>query len=107
MRWWQSWQWWKRDPEPPQEEEPFRVADLGLEEQIRATANVMAIRDAVNMFLYIVKDHREDGHDCPPFCVPTQLAYFLQVMDNRELRMMLTVLLKDMIENYLRQEEEA
>jgi hypothetical protein len=83
----------------------FRTRDLDLEEQIIATSNVMAVRDAINVFLVIVKDHREDGHDCPPYCVPGQLAYFLQVMDENDLRMMLTVLLKDMIENWLRQSE--
>jgi hypothetical protein len=106
MRWWP---WTRRKLEEQKEEEAsvFRSHDLDLEEQFRATANVMTIREAINMFLAIVKDHREDGHDCPPFCVPTQLAYFLQVMDDNDLRMMLTVLLKDMVDNYLRQEEEA
>lgn len=110
-----KWPWNRRrneDPEP--EPEPdlvleqstlFRSRDLDLEEQIIATSNVMAVRDAVNVFLVIIKDHCEDGHDCPPYCVPSQLAYFLQVMDENDLRMMLTVMLKDMVENYLRQAE--
>lgn len=105
MKWWP---WTRRKVE--QQNEPvsvFRGDDLDLEEQIQATANVMAIREVINMFLAIVTNHREDGHDCPPFCVPTQLAYFLQVMDDNDLRMMLTVVLKDMVDNYLRQEEEA
>lgn len=78
---------------------------FGLEEHIVATANVMAVRDAVNVFLSIVNDHREDGHDCLPYCVPGQLAYFLGVMDVNDLRMMLTVVLKDMVDNYLQQEQ--
>ena len=85
----------------------YQSRDLDLEEQIVATSNVMAIRDATNVFLAIIKDHREDNHDCPPYCVPTRLAYFLGVMDENDLRMMLTVALKDMVESYLRQEEEA
>lgn len=109
-----KWPWNRRRSEKQEEPEPepvaeqpglFRSHDLDLEEQIIATSNVMAVRDAINVFLVIIKDHREDEHDCPPYCVPAQLAYFLQVMDEGDLRMMLTVILKDMIENYLRQAE--
>lgn len=93
------------EPEPPPQLSPMFVAhDLDLEEHITATSNVMAIRDATNVFLAIVQDHRLDGHECLPYCVPAQLAYFLQVMDEDDLRNMLTVLLKDMVENYLRQQ---
>jgi hypothetical protein len=110
-----KWPWSRRSEEPEPEPEPepateqpsslFRTQDLDLEEQIVATSNVMAVRDAINVFLVVIRDHREDGHDCPPYCVPTQLAYFLQVMDGNDLRMMLTVVLKDMVETYLRQME--
>jgi len=96
-------------PVPPEddgaEQPPFPMRELELEEQIVATSNVMAIRDAINVFLVIIREHREDGHDCPPYCVPNRLAYFLQVMDDNDLRMILTVILKDMIENYLQQAE--
>lgn len=110
-----KWPWNRRRSEPetivPQEvvddEVIFRAKEeLDLEEQIVATANVMAVRDAVNVFLSVINDHREDGHDCPPYCVPGQLAYFLQVMNDNDLRMMLTVVLKDMVDNYLKQEAE-
>ena len=71
-----------------------------------ATNHVMAARDAANVYLSIVATHREDGHDCPPYCVPQQLAYFLDMMDAGDLRMMLTVILKDMVDNYLEQQAE-
>jgi hypothetical protein len=111
-----KWPWSRRrseEPEPEPESEPVPSLtegpsfprDLELEEQIIATSNVMAIRDAINVFLVIVREHREDGHDCLPYCVPNRLAYFLQVMDNDDLRMMLTVIIKDMVENYLQQAE--
>lgn len=93
------------EKEPQGEQMPLQTDELDLEEQILATANVMAIRDAINVFLVIVRDHREDGHDCPPYCVPGRLAYFLQVMDDDDLRAMLIVLLKDTVDNYLRQAE--
>lgn len=97
-------------PEQPTPEqlapEPFLQSQgFGLEEHVVAATNVMAIRDAINVFLFIVREHREDGHDCPPYCVPSQMDYFLQVMDEDDLRWMLVVLLKDMVEMYLRQME--
>jgi hypothetical protein len=108
MKWWP----WirrrnkeQRQPVAPETPSFFQSRGFDLEEQIVATSTVMAIRDAINVFLVVINTHREDGHDCPPYCVPTQLAYFLQVMDEKDLSMMLTVLLKDMVENYLRQME--
>lgn len=113
-----KWPWRRKRPEappPPPQPAPddggsavgqafLPFQELDLEEQIVATSNVMAIRDAINMFLVIVREHREDGHDCPPYCVPNRLAFFLSVMDENDLRMMLTVVLKDMVENYLQQQ---
>lgn len=107
-----KWPWKRRRNEPEAvvsaqlDPSIFRTNELSLEEQIVATSNVMAVRDAVNIFLSVTRDHREDGHDCPPYCVPSRLAYFLGVMDDDDLRMMLTVLLKDMVENYLQQMED-
>jgi hypothetical protein len=107
-----KWPWTRRRNRYPEEGAPepvdpsvFQSADLDLEEQIVATNNVMAIRDATSVFLYIIREHREDGHDCPPYCIPGQMAYFLQNMDDDDLRGMLIVVLKDMVETYLRQTE--
>lgn len=107
-----KWPWTRRQNEEPENVIPtpldpdmFRGAELDLEEQIAATNNVMAIRDATSVFLYIIKEHREDDHDCPPYCVPGRMAYFLQNMDEDDLRGMLIVVLKDMVESYLRQME--
>jgi hypothetical protein len=107
-----KWPWVRRQPEPqpgpepvPEPQSELRPREFDLEEHIVATANVMAVRDAVNVFLSIISDHREDGHDCLPYCVPGQLAYFLRVMDEGDLRMMLTIVLKDMVDNYLQQQQ--
>lgn len=114
MKWWP----WKRAttpaPQPQSAAEPppvpvpveFGLRDLTLDEQVIATSNVMAIRDAVSVFLAIVREHRSDGHDCPPYCVPSRLDYFLEMMDERDLRMTLTVMLKDMVESWLQQQAE-
>lgn len=110
-----KWPWTRRQnkqqpedaPPPPLDPDVFRDSDLDLdlEEQITATNNVMAIRDAISVFLFIIREHREDSHDCPPYCIPGQMAYFLQNMDEDDLRGMLVVVLKDMVESYLRQVE--
>lgn len=83
------------------------VKDMSLDDQIIATSNVMAVREALNMFLAIIQDHREDGHDCPPYCMPLQLFDFLEAMDSIDLKMMLTVILKDMVDTYLHQQEQT
>lgn len=108
-----KWPWRRKstDPAPPPQPEPqseesggFQIQDLDLEDYIVATQNVMATRDAINVFLSIIWDHRQDGHECLPYCVPSRMTYFLDRMDSVETRIMLTVVLKDMVESYLRQE---
>jgi hypothetical protein len=94
------------EPEQPPTDDGGWVANMSLDEQITATSNVMAVRDAINVFLVIIRDHREDGHDCPPYCVPSQLYNFLEAMDVSDFRMMLTVILKDMVDTYLTQQHQ-
>lgn len=92
-------------PEPQPDKVPanWTVNDMTFDEQVVATFNVMAIRDAINVFLSLVRDHRDDDHDCPPYCVPQQLSDYLMALDDDDLRMILTVMLKDMVDMYLRQ----
>lgn len=105
--------WNRRRSDPVPESQPKQpssagsswIASMSLDEQIVATSNVMAVRDAVNVFLVIIRDHREDGHDCPPYCVPDRLHDFLAAMDLTDFKMMLTVILKDMVDTYLTQQD--
>lgn len=107
-----KWPWKQRKGDAPtpqpapetQESGEFQLQDFDLEDYIVATQNVMATRDAISVFLSIIWDHRQDGHECLPYCVPTRMKYFLDVMDPVETRIMLTVVLKDMVETYMRQE---
>lgn len=111
-----KWPWRRRtqqpvplpEPEPAKPQNPesggFTIQDHELERYAAATANVMATRDGINVFLSIIWDHRQDGHECLPYCVPARMTYFLDRMDGVETRIMLTVVLKDMVESYLRQE---
>ena len=113
MKWW----WSRRRTEPdqlaqepqPQDDHPLDQIDddTDLRKQYIVASNVMDVRDAVHIFLAIIESHREDGHDCPPSCIPSQLDYFLRGMGRNDLCMMLTVMLKDTIEDYLQQQHEG
>lgn len=76
------------------------MSDMTPEEHMVATENVMVCRDAVNFFMTIIHDHRSDGHECLPYCMSAELHEQLEVLDLFELRMILTVILKDLYSAY-------
>jgi hypothetical protein len=83
-----------------------RLTELSFDERIMAAENVMACRDVVGMFLAIIAQHQEDGHECLPYCSPPQMFDYLRILDAQDMRMLLTIALKDMHENYLKIEPE-
>lgn len=88
---------------PPTMVESLAVGDMNLDEQIVAASNVMEARDGVDMFLSIIWDHRQDGHECLPYCVPNQMSVYLSRLDEDDLRLLLAVLLKDTVDKYMRE----
>lgn len=78
------------------------LADLTLDEQVIAADNVMTCRDVANLFMNIIAEHRGDGHECLPYCMPVDLHEQLELLEPDELKMILTVILKDMYDVYYR-----
>jgi hypothetical protein len=86
----------------PQPEEGLgKIADMTLDEHMLAAENVMTCRDFLNLFMNIIRDHREDGHDCLPYCMPEQLYLSIEDLELDDIKMILTVALKDMYNVYL------
>ena len=98
--------WFKKKPSGntsvPQREALVDLDAMSSEEHIMAAENVMACRDLANMLLNIIDDHRDNGHECLPYCIPTELHEELEDLDHFELKMLVTVMLKDMYNVYLR-----
>jgi hypothetical protein len=83
--------------------EPVNIDEMTPEELIRAGENVMACREAINMLLGIVADHRADGHECLPYCISGRLHDALVQLNEYQVRMVLTVMLKDVYDAYAQQ----
>lgn len=92
---------WKKKPAPEPEDPMARLVDMTMEEQMIAGENVMVCRDLLNLFMTFIARHRADGHDCLPYCIPRELNDYFEKLGADELKMMLTVTLKDMYQVYL------
>src|SRR5689334_19477290 len=83
--------WFKKKPSGntsvPQREALVDLDAMSSEEHIMAAENVMACRDLANMLLNIIDDHRDNGHECLPYCIPTELHEELEDLDHFELKM--------------------
>lgn len=102
MKWWPR----RKPAAAPTALEPCSLNDWELEVKMTAASNVMAVRDGVNVLLTLLWEHRQDGHECLPYCVPRRFNHYLGALDANDLRMMLTVTLHDMVDSYMRQEAE-
>jgi len=100
--------WFKKKPSAvaPVTEALVNLDAMSSEEHIMAAENVMACRDLANILLNVIDDHRGDGHDCLPYCIPAELHEELEDLDHFELKMLVTVMLKDMYAVYLRAKTE-
>jgi hypothetical protein len=76
------------------------VSDLTFDELMIATKNVMACRDTADYFMSVIADHRADGHECPPFCMPLEMYTQLELLEPEEVKMLLVVILKDAYDAY-------
>ncbi len=107
--------WFKRkrkeEPVPGSTEEnveiPLGPDCLELTHLINMTNNVMWCRENLDAMLNYVGEHRADGHDCPPFCLPRGIAAFLNRLNKNDVIMLLLVLMKDLDASYVFEEPEA
>lgn len=72
------------------------MSEMTPEEHMVAAENVMTCRDAFGLFMALIHEHRSDGHECLPYCIPAELHEQLEGLDIYELKMILTVVLKDL-----------
>lgn len=101
--------WWRRnrkkaevEPEADSYSELGELSALTFDEQMIAAENVMACRDAANYFTSIIHEHRKDGHECLPYCMPTELHEAIEALDMPELKAVFTIVLKDVYDAYYR-----
>lgn len=105
-----NWFRWKKkeDPvpglQPSDVEIPLDLETIGLDRLTIMSSNVMWCRDTLNSMLDYVEEHRSDGHECPPFCVPVGISVFLNDMPKGHLIMLLIVLMKDLDVAYVPEE---
>lgn len=93
---------WKKKKSAPEPEEALgNLSDMTLDEHMMAAQNVMTCREFLNLFMSIIHDHRQDGHECVAYCMPGQLYLALEDLELDEVKMVLTVALKDMYNVYL------
>lgn len=103
--------WLKSKKKKPNNEVPEGMAaliEMTLDEQMIAAENVMISRDFLNLFMRIIYEHRLDGHECVAYCMPQELHDNLEMLEANDMRMILTVALKDMFGVYVQfQQEES
>jgi len=86
---------------------PLNLESLDLTHFINMTNNVMWCRENLDAILEYVGEHRADGHDCPPFCLPPGIVVFLNKLDKGHLIMLLVVLMKDLEVSYIFEKPES
>jgi hypothetical protein len=72
------------------------LSNVDFEDVGYMVQNVMWARENLNSMLDFIEDHRSDGHDCPPYCVPTAISKFLTQLTREHLFILLVVLMKDL-----------
>jgi hypothetical protein len=72
------------------------LSNVDIEDLGHMAQNVMWARENLDSMLDCIEGHRSDGHDCPPYCVPTPITNFLTQLTNEHLLILLVVLMKDL-----------
>lgn len=89
---------------PPSSEPPLDLESLDFEALETMANNVMWCRQNIDSMVEYIHAHRQDDHDCPPFCFPAGLGLYLNELPRGHLMMMLLVLLKDLRVRYVPEE---
>lgn len=105
--------WFKRkqkeQPAPGSGEQlteiPLNLDSLNLDRLIKMSNNVMWCRENLEAMLDYIEQHRSDGHECPPFCLPSGIVVFLDKLEKGHLFMLLVVLMKDLEVAYVTPED--
>jgi hypothetical protein len=94
----------KEEPAPGSADESLEVVldldSLDLRQLTNMSNNVMWSRENLDAMLAYIGEHRSDGHECPPFCLPQGIAIFLDSLDKGSILMLLVVLMKDLEVSY-------
>lgn len=77
------------------------LGNLSMDEHVIATENVMACRDLLNVYIGYIHEHRQNGHECLPYCTPGALLEHLHSVTGEEAKLILIVALKDMYNVYV------
>ena len=86
---------------------PFDLDSLEFDRLARMSSNVMWCRENLDAMLEYIDQHRSDGHECPPFCLPPGITTFLGKVNKDHLFMLLVVLMKDLEVSFVVPEEPA
>jgi hypothetical protein len=100
----------KEEPAPGSVDEgieiPLNLESLDLDLLVNMSNNVMWCRENLDAMLAYIAEHRSNGHECPPFCLPRGIADFLNKLDKGHVMMLLVVLMKDLEVSYAFEEPE-
>lgn len=73
------------------------VEEPTLEQYDNMFQNVVWAREQLSNLLDAIAAHQEDGHDCPVYCLPPDIAHFLIQLPDSAVLVLLQVALKDSV----------
>lgn len=101
----------KEEPAPGSTVEGLEIAldpdSLDLIRLSNMSHNVMWCRENLELMLRYIAEHRCDGHECLPFCLPPGITTFLDGLEKGHIMMLLVVLMKDLEVSYAFEEPES
>jgi len=83
---------------------PLNLDSLDLDLLVNMSNNVMWCRENLDAMLVYIAEHRSNGHECLPFCLPRGITDFLDRLDKGHVMMLLVVLMKDLEVSYVPEE---
>lgn len=100
----------KEEPAPGSVVEGLEIAldldSLDLIQLSNISQNVMWCRENLDLMLGYIAEHRFDGHECLPFCLPSGIPAFLDKLEKGHIMMLLVVLMKDVDVTYAFEDQE-
>ena len=95
-------------PGSPQSDEiPLDLESTDFKTLEYMVNNVMWCRQNLESMMDYIHLHRQDGHECPPFCFPAGVGLYLNELPRGHLMMLLLVLMKDLEMSYVFEEPES
>jgi hypothetical protein len=73
------------------------IEEPTLEQYDNMFQNVVWAREELSKLLDALAMHQEDGHDCPVYCLPPEIAHFLMQLPPSGVLVLLQVALKDSV----------